>query len=85
VSASTLKSPYGTAATTEVRYENGKTDYEEDSDEEIPERWVAHPGDIQRIVSLQEELKRVKERARKDQASERLGFSRPHGNLGGRV
>ena len=60
-------------ATTEVRYENGKTDCEEGSDDETPERWVAHPGDIQRILSLQEELERVKECARKEQASERVG------------
>jgi len=73
VSASTLKSPYGTVATTEVRYENGKADCEEDSDEETPERWVAYPGHIRRILSLQEELERVKERARKEQASERVG------------
>ena len=72
MSASTSKSLYGTVAITEVRYENGKTDYEEGSDEETPERWVAHPGDIQRILSLQEELERAKERARKEQASERV-------------
>ena len=53
-----------------MRYENGKTDYEEDSDEETPERWVAHPGDIQHILSLQEELERTKERAREEHASE---------------
>ena len=58
-------------ATTEVRYENGTTDYGEDSDEETLERWVAHPGDIQRILNLEKELERVKERARTEQESER--------------
>jgi len=47
-------------ATTEVRYENGKDDCKEDSDEETPERWVASPGDIRHILSLQKELERVK-------------------------
>jgi len=61
-------------ATTEVRYENGKTDYEEDSGEETVEHWVAHPGDIQYILNLQEELERAKECARKEQASEREGI-----------
>jgi len=58
-------------ATTEVRYENGTTGYGEDSAEETLERWVAHPGDIQRILNLEKELERVKERARKEQESER--------------
>jgi len=70
VSASMLKPPYGTVATTEVRYENRRIDYKEDSDEETVERWVAHPGDILRILNLQKELEGVKERVKKEQASE---------------
>jgi len=58
-------------ATTEVRYKNRRTDYEENSDKEVLERWVAQPGDIQRIHSLQEELERAKERTRKEKQSER--------------
>jgi len=70
VSASTSKSPYGTVATTEVRYQNGETDSEECSDEEIPERWIAYPQDVQRVLNQQEELERVKEQAKKEQLSE---------------
>ena len=70
MSASTSKSPYGTVATTEVRYQNGETDSEECSDEEIPERWIAYPQDVQRVLNQQEELERVKEQAKKEQLSE---------------
>jgi len=56
-------------ATTEVRYENGRFGYEGVSDEETLERWVAHPGEIQRIVILQD-LECAKERLRKEHSSE---------------
>jgi len=71
VSASTSKSLYRTVATTEVRYENGKTVSKQESDKKTLERWVAYPQDIQRVINLQEELECVSERARKEQASER--------------
>jgi len=49
-------------ATASVRYGSERSSNGSDSDQEVPERWVAYPQDIQRILSLQKELERVKER-----------------------
>jgi hypothetical protein len=49
-----------------VRHDDEKTDSEEDSDEEVLERWVAYPQDIQRVHNLKEELERARERERKE-------------------
>jgi hypothetical protein len=81
-SASTSGYPHATVAATEVRYDDEKTDSEEDSDEEVLERWVAYPQDIQRVLNLQEELERARERERDEQISERgvIPFTDNHGS-----
>jgi hypothetical protein len=53
-----------------VKCDDENTDSDEDSDEEVLERWVAYPRDIQRVLNLREELERARERERNEQISE---------------
>jgi hypothetical protein len=57
-------------AATEARCDDEKTDSDEDSAEEVLERWVAYPRDIQRDLNIREELQRARERERNEQISE---------------